>query len=434
MFCSRCGKKVLEYMLFCPFCGTEIVIPEQDEAAPDRPEAPAASRASEPEKLEKFTFEVHEAPAEDDGAAASETAESVERFSPAQPEPAEEDWAEEMFRFDDGDEDFAEDDAEEDGGESEEVPHDTAAPQKYEAVSVEAREDAPDVRRKSAERSDGPSVPELKRRVERPERVRKESEDAQEAPESRERGVRPERSRTRGGSERRRRSSDVRRRRASELYAAEGMTKAGDMFMDDVSDAAGEYDDYDEYDDSYEAAYRPRQRTRSKYDEDEEDYGDEEESSGFVMRHIRGIVGFILFLVLLLVLVLYFLSDAGQTSLAHINATLPLKSEIYARLGRESYQANDYRQAGVYYERALAREPDSYNWASSAVMAYIADNNTDKAVEMLKKCIDINPLAVEPYFYLMNLYPDASSRPWEITQLLQQGYQTTGDARLNVNG
>ena len=46
MFCSRCGKKVLEYMLFCPFCGTEIVIPEQDEAAPDRPEAPAASRAS----------------------------------------------------------------------------------------------------------------------------------------------------------------------------------------------------------------------------------------------------------------------------------------------------------------------------------------------------------------------------------------------------
>ena len=212
------------------------------------------------------------------------------------------------------------------------------------------------------------------------------------------------------------------------------MTKAGDMFMDDVSDAAGEYDDYDEYDDSYEAAYRPRQRTRSKYDEDEEDYGDEEESSGFVMRHIRGIVGFILFLVLLLVLVLYFLSDAGQTSLAHINATLPLKSEIYARLGRESYQANDYRQAGVYYERALAREPDSYNWASSAVMAYIADNNTDKAVEMLKKCIDINPLAVEPYFYLMNLYPDASSRPWEITQLLQQGYQTTGDARLNVTG
>lgn len=31
MYCSQCGKKVMESMLFCPFCGSPIVIPEQDE-------------------------------------------------------------------------------------------------------------------------------------------------------------------------------------------------------------------------------------------------------------------------------------------------------------------------------------------------------------------------------------------------------------------
>lgn len=31
MYCSQCGKKVMENMLFCPFCGAPIVIPEQEE-------------------------------------------------------------------------------------------------------------------------------------------------------------------------------------------------------------------------------------------------------------------------------------------------------------------------------------------------------------------------------------------------------------------
>lgn len=31
MFCSQCGKRVMDTMLFCPFCGSPIVIPEQDE-------------------------------------------------------------------------------------------------------------------------------------------------------------------------------------------------------------------------------------------------------------------------------------------------------------------------------------------------------------------------------------------------------------------
>jgi hypothetical protein len=53
---------------------------------------------------------------------------------------------------------------------------------------------------------------------------------------------------------------------------------------------------------------------------------------------------------------------------------------------------------------------------------------------MLKKCVEINPTLLEPCIYLLKLYPDAAQRPWDITQLLQQGYQQTGDSRLNVTG
>ena len=34
MFCGQCGKRVMENMLFCPFCGSPIVIPDQDGNAP----------------------------------------------------------------------------------------------------------------------------------------------------------------------------------------------------------------------------------------------------------------------------------------------------------------------------------------------------------------------------------------------------------------
>jgi len=47
MFCSQCGKKVMDTMLFCPFCGSPIVIPDQEDdiRAPETPEenAPAES-------------------------------------------------------------------------------------------------------------------------------------------------------------------------------------------------------------------------------------------------------------------------------------------------------------------------------------------------------------------------------------------------------
>ena len=67
-------------------------------------------------------------------------------------------------------------------------------------------------------------------------------------------------------------------------------------------------------------------------------------------------------------------------------------------------------------------------------MSYEKSGNKEKETEMLKRCIEIAPNQLEPYIYLLNLYPDAAQRPWDITQLLQKGYQNTGDSRLNVTG
>ena len=48
MYCSQCGKKVMDTMLFCPFCGSPIVIPEQDEKT-GTPAAENAAQAAKPQ-------------------------------------------------------------------------------------------------------------------------------------------------------------------------------------------------------------------------------------------------------------------------------------------------------------------------------------------------------------------------------------------------
>ena len=360
MFCSRCGKKVLEYMLFCPFCGAEIVIPEQEAGgkAPD-----VADDAVKQAETERFAFEPEEAAEKDEV-----------RVEPAKAEAAKPE------------------------------PERATAP-KPESYRL-SWEDEPEAAEKPEPRKKEPARPSKPQRTSEARRA----DDVDEAE-----------------------GRSARARRAANTYVPDKAIDAGDMFMDDISD---DYDDYDSYEARRErerGSARARRPTYVEEEDDEDDYEDEERG-GFLMRHIRGLVGLLLFLVLVLVVVLYGLSDAGQRNLARINATLPLNPKLYASLGKESYAAEDYRQAGVYYERALAREAGgekSYDYAQSAVMAYIAAKSTDKATEMLKTCIALNPNAVEPYVYLMNLYPDASNRSVEIDRLIRQGYQMTGDARLN---
>ena len=354
MFCSRCGKKVLDEMQFCPFCGTKIIIPDQEEdaATPVKAESifdapagePATPRASKemPELsaaarrfVEERTPVVEaEKPMEDAPAAETEK----EASEPTKPEEKKEDsfWAK--------------------PSENDETPEKAAKP-----IKASPREEL---------------------------RVRPKPVKAPEKP--------------------------------------------LDMFLEN-----------EEEEDAFDAFEAVQSRARddfssrnygSRYRDEELDDDDDDDGEGFFARHIRGIVAFVLVLALLAAVVVYGISDPGQMLLAKLNLpfALPLKAEAYVKLGYERYQQEDYAQAGAYYEKALTRQPDNYNYASSAAMAYVADKDTIKATEMLKKCVEINPDALEPYIYLMNLYPDSASRPGEITRLLEQGYQRTNDERLKL--
>ena len=333
MFCSRCGKKVLESMLFCPFCGAEIIIPEQD----DTPEELTSDK--------RFSFDLPEE--KDSGKSAD--AETMDWALPPEeknePEPAE------------------------------------PEPQPEKTIVLKRPLRIDDTPLHSDDETDEDEKP--------GPRLRRSTEEDEERP--------------------------ARRR-------------AVNMFMEDEDE---EEDDFDVYEHAYERYQRRDRRGEDRDDDDDDDYDDDDE--GFFARHLRGIVALILLIALLGGLAFYAMTDAGQSQLARINVTLPfIKAEAYSKLGFDAYQAGNYAQAGAYYERALARKPDNFDFATSAAMAYYNDQNTDKAAEMLKKCVEIDPNAVTPYVYLLNLYPDAASRPSEITQLVQQGYQNTGDEQLKL--
>ena len=66
MYCGKCGKRVLDDMLFCPFCGAAIVIPDQEEPAAEPVSLPKAEpenpRISEPVASEAPSEEPPRAP------------------------------------------------------------------------------------------------------------------------------------------------------------------------------------------------------------------------------------------------------------------------------------------------------------------------------------------------------------------------------------
>ena len=369
MYCSRCGKKVLDSMLYCPFCGAEIIIPEQE------PYDGAGAAQPEPVKVEPvFSFEMPEEP-ESEPVKEAPVPETRLPWEEPGIEPAEP------------------------------IKPEEPKPEKVEEPeSVMPVEPEPEI-------EESPEAPPLDRR---PASI-----------------------------------GNVVPGRRSNMTRVPDSTRAPDrvsMFMDDEDDFDDDSDDFDDFEEALERQARRDRRAmvRGRHyahddDDDEDDDEDDEDDyayhpgvSGFIFRHIRSIVGILLFVVLLAILAFYALSDSGQMSLAKINATLPLRAEIYSRVAFNHYQSGEYAQSGTYYERALARDPGNYNYASSAAMAYLAGGNNDRAAEMLRRCIQIRPEAVEPYVYLLGLYPNANSRPWDVAQLLKQGYQLTGDSRLEA--
>ncbi len=389
MYCSHCGKKVGDTMLFCPFCGEPIVVPDQD----DDPVAAVEPSFARPEP---------DAPKDMPDAAFHEPeAEAIpmphgEESPEAESTGNESDAARELLDWNRDRRSFS-------GGSTREtdVPVEPFSP-----LSLDQDEAQPDDWREEIIRRKEAAAPEKRP----PEFHRREEETARlegRAPKLEEGGA---------GA-----VKTAQTHRAANTFVPPKAMDPEDIFMDGSKedyDGKDEYDAYDDYDDVAS-------------DDDGYAYEDETEGS-FFMRHIRGIVGLTLFVILILMFVFYAFTNAGQRSLARMN--LAWNTGVYASLGYEYYQDGLYAQAGLYYERALGREPQNYRYASSAAMAYVTGGDTEKAAAMLKKCVEIDPTKLEPYIYLLNLYPEAAQRPWDVTQLIQKGYETTGDERLAITG
>ena len=441
MYCSHCGKKVIDTMLFCPFCGDPIVIPDQDDEVPSQPTAeerePRHARRNGEDTYEPSAAsptEPADAPtgsdATPDAKANGFEAASAGLDAGADHEPGLTDTPKDSATVDDpwaartqeetaseplwpSDEEWEAMRSEfEKAGEAPDTPEDAKAEleqwsrargrlsealsenETFSPLTLE-QDEADEDWREEIERKKKSVVQERK-----PPAVRQDG-----APKARLEGRAPKLKEKAGSED----APGKKRKPASTLVPAKAQS-LDELFMDDED----ELDDFE-----------------GGFAEEEFVYEDEGESS-FFMRHIRGFVGLALLMILALMFVIYAFSKAGQLSLARVN--LAWSVNAYRQLGDTSSEAGQYESAGQYYERALSRDEDNYDLASAAAMAYIRAENLEKATQMLKRCAALRPEALEAYYYLLQLYPDAANRPWEVTQLIQQGYQLTGDSRLNVTG
>lgn len=397
MYCSHCGKKVGEDMLFCPFCGKPIVIPEQDETPAPTPASAPVSDALDAwvedgeENAAPVEAAAEAAPEPEPEAADTTTPEEDETPKPSDAAAAELlDWNRERKTR-----------MEADVWARPEAPAEVFSPLQLDetADKLEESDWREDIAKKKQAVTLEKKPPEIKRGDDTLVRLEGTAPKLELDVQDKKPRAKPQKA----------------RKHANTLVPPKTM-KPNDIFMDDRRAAYEEEDPFDSEDDELEGSFS---------------FEDEDESS-FFMRHLRGIVGLALFVILILMFVIYAFSRAGQLSLARVNVAW--SKDAYSTLGYQSFQEGNYSEAGRYYERALQRDPNSYSFASSAAMAYLEAGENERAAAMLKRCAQIDPTKLEPYVYLLKLYPDAASRPWDITQLLQQGYQRTGDARLNVTG
>lgn len=467
MFCSQCGKKVTENMLFCPFCGKPIVIPDQEpeeagnSAAPGREaEGARVGEAAARAEGDGETAQIFDAPRQvEEAAARSERSARAE--APVRSGEGAKDGAELLRRGGEAAAHTGSGDganpildmslqAEKAAAHSGRLAREAAeaSPRSEGAIRVGAeasgrsREEAQngaETLGDSSERRESPQQMEARRtetdaaprrgaakglqidweEEERfrpldlddmdPEPVHEEPENPrEELSELLSHRLREEPVRLKG------RAPDLSNvhnpdrpgassRRKASSYAPVREFNPNDIFMDG--------DDYDEDDDDEEYAY------------------EEPEEGGFFIRHIRGVVGLSLFVIVLAIVAGWAFSGGGQRVLAQAN--LAWQPSVYEQLGYDAYQNGQYAVAAGYYEQALKRDSRNYSYAYSAAVASYMAGDTERAAEMGKKAVEIDATRVDGYQLLQRLYPDASARPWEIQSLIQQGYRLTGDASLN---
>ena len=242
----------------------------------------------------------------------------------------------------------------------------------------------------------------------------------------------------------------------------------GDLFLDDDvqkeaqyapdPDGAGArrglYDPEPRRDGARPGAYDPDEDdVSSLFDEDDEeafdsDYDDgpddsygrpgryeDEEPSGFFIRHIRGIVGGGLTLMLVLILLLWGYSAGGQKVLARMD--LAWQDSAYARIAKTEFDLKRYYDAARYYEKAFSKCPENerkyrHNYALSAAICYDNYGDMANARKWYMKSIDIDSGKLEGYVGLRGTFSDATSIPPDARTYIQKGYTLTHDERLNL--
>jgi len=413
MYCSQCGKKVNDTMLFCPFCGKAIVIPEQDEAENvhtldfESLEKTAANDDKMKSMDAESDFEGDDLAVSELNDGAVQIQSDASKEAPSGEADETQAAAAELLDWSQSRRDYSGD-----VWADRESPGEAFEPLDLDSLSDEA---APqDEWREEIAKRKQASAP-----AKQPPRMGSQGTEPVRLD-----GVAPKLEKEAKGASNAKpgKSSPKKanRKHANTLVPPKTMDP-NDIFMDNRRTGFEEFSDMGK-DDDFDAP---------EFETDAYVYEDEAEAS-FFMRHLRGFVGLALLAILILMFVIYAFSNAGQLTLARVN--LAWSAKAYDTLGYQSYESGQFTQAGLYYERALQRNPDNYNFASAAAMAYIEAGNSEKAEAMLKRCIEIDPAPLEPYIYLLNMYPSAAQRPWDVTQLLQQGYQITGDDRLKVTG
>ena len=418
MFCCRCGKRLDDDMQYCPFCGGKVIIPNQEEASDvdfkdDKPQT------TEPSKLEKTIVPIRrrnsagtnnrvvpiKKPAPSDIIVGETRAPSKSTDKPRTIVPL-------YDKF-----------------EEEDKPVLADSDVKYDTPVFKKPELHPDKPKTVEEKT--PSVYDVEEEVSEGSTIVADSYDDDDFTSNRF-PLGNFKSRLFSGKHKSPSIEDL----DDDVDQEDSEIKPDPYDLEDDSTDEYDFEEGDDSEDEFDDEYSSDRSKTAKHklwnsetvQGSSDAYDDREIESSFIFRHLRSIIGAFLFLLLLLVNALYFCSDSGQNTLAHIG--LAWNAKAYSRLGLEAYNNEDYEGAGAYYKKALSHDPDNFQYATSVAMAYISANNRDASVEALTEAIRINPYALEPYLYLMNFYPDAETRPDSIQLLIEQGYSYTLDERL----
>ena len=156
---------------------------------------------------------------------------------------------------------------------------------------------------------------------------------------------------------------------------------------------------------------------------------EDEEPSGFFLRHIRGIVGGGLTLMLVLILLLWACTAGGQKVLARMG--LAWQSGAYADIGQAEYESGSFLDAASFYEKAFEKE-SRYAYAINTGVCFDRYGDMDSARSWYVKAINADSRQLEAYLRLLGTYSDRSLISDEAARYIRQGYTVTHDERLNL--